>query len=139
MVSSFVVALGFAVAAREGHPVPGHISLILTVLATTIVWVSVAYLAPPTDRATLVSFYKLVRPAGRGWESVRVEAGVGPSPDSLPQSLLGWVLGCAFIYSALFGAGSALYGRMPQAAMWAVVFVVSGAGLWRLMPRMWGR
>ena len=137
MVSSFVVAIGFAIAAKAGHPVPGHVSLILTVAATTVVWVAVAYLAPPTDRQTLVSFYKLVRPAGPGWSHVRAEAGIGPSPDSLSLAMLGWVLGCAFIYSGLFGVGSALYGRTPQAIMWLVVFVVSGAGLLRILPRMW--
>jgi Na+/proline symporter len=137
MMISFVVALGFAIAAKAGHPVPGHVSLLLTVAATTIVWVAVAYLAPPTDRATLLSFYKLVRPAGPGWESIRREAGLPASPDSLPQSLLGWVLGCAFIYAALFGTGSALYGRTPQALMWLAVFVVSGLGLLRVVPRMW--
>jgi hypothetical protein len=68
---------------------------------------------------------------------VRAEAGVGPSPDSLSQSLLAWVLGCAFVYAALFGVGSALYGRTPQAVLWLVVFVVSGAGLLRILPRMW--
>lgn len=137
MVSSFVVAIGFAIAAKAGHPVPGHISLILTVAATTVVWVTVAYLAPATDRQTLVSFYKLVRPAGPGWSHVRAEAGVGPSPDSLSLAMLGWVLGCAFIYSGLFGVGSALYGRTPQAIMWLVVFVVSGVWLMRILPRMW--
>lgn len=139
MMSSFVVAIGFAIAAKAGHPVPGHISLILTVAATTAVWVAVAYLAPSTDRAKLLSFYKLVRPAGPGWESIRREAGLPASPDSLPQSLLGWVLGCAFIYAGLFGTGSALYGRTPQALMWLAVFVVSGLALLRLVPRMWGR
>jgi Na+/proline symporter len=137
MASSFLIAIGFAVAAKSGYPVASHISLILTVAGTTLVWVTVAYTTPPTDRQTLVSFYKLVRPAGRGWDSVRAEAGVGPSPDSLSQSLLGWVLGCAFIYAALFGVGSALYGRTPQALLWLVVFVVSGVGLLRILPRMW--
>jgi Na+/proline symporter len=137
MASSFLIAIGFAVAAKSGYPVASHISLILTVAGTTLVWVTVAYMTPPTDRQTLVSFYKLVRPAGRGWDSVRAEAGVGPSPDSLSQSLLGWVLGCAFIYAALFGVGSALYGRTPQAVLWLVVFVVSGVGLLRILPRMW--
>ncbi len=137
MVSSFLIAIGFVVAAKAGHPVASHISLILAVLATTLVWVTVAYATPPTDRQTLVSFYKLVRPAGRGWDAVRAEAGVGPSPDSLSQSLLGWVLGCAFVYAALFGVGSALYGRTPQALLWLVVFVGSGAGLVRILTRMW--
>src|SRR5207253_9890261 len=89
MVSSFLLALGFAIAARAGHALPGHISLIFTVAITTVVWVAVAYLTSPTDRTTLLSFYKLVRPAGPGWESTRQGAGLPSSPDSLPNSLLG--------------------------------------------------
>ena len=139
MVSSFAIAVGFQIASHAGHGLPSWESLIITVLATTVVWVVTAFVTAPTERQTLVNFYKLVRPAGTGWGTIPQEAGVGGSPDSLAQSLLGWVLGCAFIYSGLFGVGSALYGRMPQAAMWAVVFVVSGVGLLRLMPRMWGR
>jgi Na+/proline symporter len=137
MVSSFAVAVGFFVAAKAGHPVLAHVSLLLTIATTTVVWVSVAFLSPPTDRSTLVSFYKRVRPAGAGWRSVRAEAGVGASPDSLPQALLGWMLGCAFVYAALFGVGSALYGRTAQGLVWGVVFVVSGAGLWRILRRYW--
>jgi SSS family solute:Na+ symporter len=137
MASSFGVAVGFWIAGRSGHPVPSWESLILTVAATTVVWVATALFTRPTARETLVAFYRLVRPAGPGWAPVQAEAGVGPSPDSLPQSLLAWVMGCAFVYAALFGVGSALYGRMPQAVVWAVVFVVSGAGLARMLPRMW--
>ena len=139
MVSSFVFAIGFKIAAKAGLSMPSWESLIITVLATTIVWVVVAFVSPPTARATLLSFYKLVRPAGPGWSSVRAETGVAPSPDSLPQAMLGWVLGCAFVYAALFGVGSALYGRTSQALMWLAVFVVSGVWLLRLVPRMWGR
>ena len=138
MVSSFAIAVGFFIAAKLGHPVPGHWSLILTVAFTTAIWVSVAYLTPVTDRETLVKFYTLVRPAGAGWTSVRAEAGIAASPDSLPQAMLGWMLGCTFIYSALFGTGSLLYGRTPQAVVWILLFVASGIGLLRLVPRMWG-
>jgi hypothetical protein len=47
------------------------------------------------------------------------------------------VLGCAFVYSGLFGTGSLLYGRMPQFAMWLVVFVASGVGLARVLRGFW--
>ena len=137
MVSSFVVAVAFFVAGRNGHPVDAYVSLLITVGTTTVVWVTVTLLTQPTDRPTLVEFYRLVRPSGPGWRSVRAEAGVGPSPDSLTQSMLGWVLGCTFVYAALFGVGSALYGRYPQALMWAAAFMISGIGLLRLLPRMW--
>ena len=64
---------------------------------------------------------------------MRREAGVGPSPDSLAHALLGWVLGCAFVYAALFGSGSFLYGEVAQGAFWSVVFVVSGVWLVRIL------
>jgi len=86
-----------------------------------------------------VSFYELVQPPGPGWRHVQAEARVGQSPDSLPMALLGWVLGCAFVYAALFGIGAYLYGRTPQALVFLVVFAVSGASLVRLLPRLWER
>jgi len=137
MVSSFAVAVTFFVLGKAGYGIPAHQSLLITVAATTIVWVTVTLLTQPTERETLVKFYRLVRPAGRGWGPVAAEAGVGPSPDSLPQALLGWVLGCAFIYAGLFGTGSFLYGLKGQGLLWLVVFTVSGLGLFRVVPRLW--
>ena len=40
--------------------------------------------------------------------------------------MLGWVCGCSFVYSALFGTGSLLYGNTPQFFAWLAVFVLSG-------------
>ena len=137
MVSSFVVSAGFFIAAKNGHGVPSHVSLLATVVSTTVVWLVVTYLTRPTDTATLEAFYRRVRPAGPGWAQVRAATGLGASPDSLSQSMLGWVLGVLFVYAALFGTGSILYGKWPQASLWIVVFVVSGIWLARLLPSLW--
>jgi SSS family solute:Na+ symporter len=139
MVSSFLFAAGFFAAAKTGASVPAHVALVISVAATTLVWVAVTYLAPPTDRRTLVAFYERVRPAGPGWATVRHEANLPPSLDSVPQMLLGWTLGCAFVYAALFGAGSFLYGRTAQGLVWLAILLVSGVGLARLLPRLWAR
>jgi solute:Na+ symporter, SSS family len=132
MASSFVISLGFFAAGKLGYEVPVNLVLIGTVACTTVVWLAVTYMTAPTDRATLVSFYQRVRPAGRGWTKVRAEAGVGPSPDSMTVALGGWVLGCLFVYAALFGTGSFLYGNMSIALVWLGIFVVSGLGLIRV-------
>ncbi len=137
MGSSFLVAAAFFVAGKLGHPAAIYVSLPVTVVITTVVWVAVTYLTEPADRDTLVKFYELVRPAGPGWEPVRAQAAAGGSPDRLPLALLGWALGCLFVYSGLFGVGSFLYGRTPQAVTFAVLFVVSGVGLLNLVPRLW--
>ena len=138
MVTSFAVAAGFTVMARAGHPVASHIALITGVLVTTVAWVATALLTRPTARERLIEFYTRVQPAGPGWAPIRAATGLAPNGDSLPQALLGWVLGVSFIYAALFGVGSFLYGRLPQALMWLVVFLASGGGLIWLLPRLWG-
>ncbi len=134
MASSFIIAAGFFIAGKFGHSFSSDYSLIVTVVGTTVVWVIVTFLTPPADRSVLIKFCQLVRPAGPGWERIRVEANVGPSPDSLPNALLGWVAGCLCVYSALFGAGSYIYGRLPQAVLWTVLFVGSVMVLARILP-----
>ncbi len=137
MVGSFLVAGGFFVMAKAGHPVPAHVTLLTTVAATTIIWLLATYLTPPDSPATLEAFYRRVRPAGAGWRRVREATHLPPSPDSLSNALLGWVLGCTFVFAALFGVGTALYGRTGQALVWGVLGMVSGAWLARLLRSMW--
>ena len=136
MASSFVVSMAFFMAQRQGAAVPAHQVLLTTIAITTVVWVTVTLLTGPTERGRLLAFYRLVRPAGPGWQSVREETGLPPSPDSIAQMLLAWVLGCAFVYSALFGTGSLLYGHMALAGAWAVVFAVSGVWLMRIIGQL---
>jgi Na+/proline symporter len=139
MIGSFVVAVGFFVARKMGVAIPSHVSLIVTVATTSVVWLVTTYLATPTDRAKLLSFYSLVRPAGPGWRSLRAESGLPPSPDSLTTALLGWIVGCFFVYAGLFGTGSFIYGRTAQGLVWLAVFVAAGLGLIAIIPRLWKR
>ena len=133
MVTSFLLATFFFLAARDGSAPEAHVSLIITVAVTTVVWVAVSLLTPPVDRGRLIEFYRLVRPAGPGWQSIREESGVAASPDSLAQALLGWVLGCTFVYAALFGTGSFLYGHTAQGVFWSGAFLASGTWLVQLL------
>ena len=137
MAVSFVVAIGFFIAGKSGVAVDGNTSLLVTVFATTISWVAVTLATKPENEATLINFYKLVRPAGSLWGSIPAKAGVGASPDNISAQLLGWVLGCVFVYATLFGAGSALYGHTAQALFFGVVWVASGAGLIRILNALW--
>jgi len=137
MVSSFVLALGFFIARKYGFVVQSEVSLVITIVASTIVWMTVTYLAPQTDNARLVSFYKLIRPSGPGWKDIRAQCGTTAAPDSLTLALVGWMLGVTFVYAALFGVGSFLYGRTGTGVAWLVAFVICGLGLMRVMPRLW--
>lgn len=133
MSVSFGVALAFFAAGRLGLGSTATTSLLATVAATTVAWVAATLLTRPEPETTLVAFYRLVRPAGPGWAPIARAAGVGPSPDSLTVAMAGWVCGCAFVYAALFGVGSALYGLTAQAAVWSAVWLASGWGLVRIL------
>lgn len=137
MVASFAVAVALFVARKMGVPIPAHVALVLTVAVTTAVWIGVTLASRPTNLETLVSFYRLVRPAGPGWKPVRALAGVPPSPDSLPHALLGWIMGCSAVYAALFSTGSFLYGRRLQGTLWAALLALSAATLAWLLPKLW--
>jgi hypothetical protein len=137
MASSFIVSIAFFIAQKRGADIDATTVLLVTIAATTASWVTATYLTTPTDAATLERFYSLVRPPGPGWRAVRARAKLPPSPDSLADSLLGWVLGCMFVYAALFGSGAFVYRRWEQGTVWLVLFVASGVGLLRLLPRLW--
>ena len=137
MVSSFTIAIAFFIARKMGADIPSHVALLVGVGATTVTWWLVTILTQATDRDKLISFYRLVRPAGPGWSDIRSASGAGGSPDSFTTSLLAWVLGCVAVYSALLGTGSVLYGQMTPSLVFAVIFVLSSAALIKLVIGMW--
>jgi Na+/proline symporter len=141
MTSSLLVSVAILILNKNGAGISSHAALVYTVVVTTVSWVAAAYLGPQTDRAVLVEFYRNVSPPGPGWAPIRAIAGVGDSArraaTSLPIAMVGWVAGCAAIWSALFATGSILYGRWPQAWLLFVVFAVSVVGLAWAMKRQW--
>jgi len=139
MVSSFAISLLLLVLARNGVGFSTHAALVITVATTTVCWLTAAYVAPQTDRAVLIDFYRLVRPFGPGWEPIRREAGAPESIDreNIPMALLGWVSGSAAIWSALFTVGQFLYGRTGPAMLCGAVFAVSSATLIWVVRSLW--
>ena len=132
MFTSFAVAIAFFVAKRQGHALGDAQQLLLTVGITTVAWVAVTLLTKPVPEATLVAFYRKVRPAGPGWRAIREREALPASPDSLPQQLLGMSLGVAWVYSALFGTGNLLYGHTGPMLFCVAIFVASSVGLWKV-------
>ncbi len=142
MVSSFLMSVALLVAAKNGIQLGTSAALVLTVAVTTVCWIVTAYVGPPTDRTVLLDFYRRVRPAGPGWEPIRRAAGIPVTDvvndtDNVPLALLGWVAGCATIWSSLFTVGTVLYGRWVQASILFAVFVVSGLALIYVTRRLW--
>ena len=141
MISSFGISLVLLALAKNGVTFSTHIALMTTVAVTTVCWLLAAYLAPQTDDAVLIAFYRKVRPFGPGWAPIRDRAGVLPldehERENIPMALLGWVAGCTAIWSALFAVGNFLYGRIGMALLLTGIFAVSGLIVIRIVSRLW--
>jgi Na+/proline symporter len=140
MISSFAVSVVLLMLSRGGTPISTHAALLMTIAVTTVCWVLAAYLAPETDRATLTAFYRKVRPFGPGWAEIHRTAGPlaeNGDQENIPMALLGWVAGCAAIWSALFAVGNFLYGRTATALILTAIFIVSGLTVTRIVSRLW--
>lgn len=145
MIVSFVLAiyldmvhekLGFAAMAE-------HVKLLTSVGLTTVAWVAVTFLTRPTEQGVLVSFYKKIKPAARGWQPVIDKAISAKEITSaevhagkLPLQILGMFAGCFLVYGALFGTGYFIYGNITQGILAFVVSGVSGLVIFSLWKKI---
>jgi Na+/proline symporter len=86
--------------------------MLLTVLITTIVWVSVTFMTSPEPDDKLDSFYRRVRPGGPGWRKVSERLGYGR--EGIPGGALAWtnwIAGIIAVYTSLFGIGKLIFGE----------------------------
>ncbi len=125
-----------------GRPVPFQGSdpvvfaktTLCTTGVTTLVWLAVTLLTPAEPAQTLVDFYRRVRPDVRGWAPIARVSGLQEITRDLGTNLSSWLIGCVFVYAALFSIGQFCFGRTASGAILGLVSAASGVALYRLMP-----
>jgi Na+/proline symporter len=137
MASSFVLAVILFVLEIRGSALPAHISLLMTIAITTIIWVAAAYWSEPTDTAVLCSFYQKARPSGPGWKPIRAMCPTIERPDPLTPAFVCWFAGLALVYGALFGSGHLLFGHIVAGTIGVVIALIGTIVLVRFLPRLW--
>jgi solute:Na+ symporter, SSS family len=135
MVASACVALWLRVAPPAG--LPEWATLVLGVGVTTVAWVGVTLVTPPSTDDTLSAFYRKARPGGPGWARVRTSLAARgqaePEPAwPVPLGLTRAAVAVMSVYCALFTIGSALYGRWALAGGLALACAVGALVLRRL-------
>lgn len=140
MLVSFSVAVYFQfVHGALGLPsLEPSLQLVIGVSITTVGWITVTLLTPPAEESTLRSFYGELRPFGKGWRKVLALGPGDPGPDSggVAAGFLGWFLGLAAVYGALFGTGFLLYGEFLAGSVCLAVAASAMAGIFRVLPRV---
>ena len=139
MVGSFIVAVSMNAFAPDTWA--DSTRLVISVAITTVVWVIVTLLTPPTDNETLFDFIRRVDPAGPGWTRVRAtasRAGVSLPQEGVGSLAVGLVcvpVAAAGIYGTLFAIGTWLRGD-HRTALALSVFPLLAMGH---ILRSWGR
>ena len=119
MIVSFLFALYFEFVheAVFGARLENYQELIIGVVFTTISWIVVTLLTPPTENSVLFEFYKKVKPYGMGWNgfksriSAQTQTKLEESPDHFTVDLASMLLGVLLVYCALFATGYFIYGN----------------------------
>ena len=141
-IAAMLVSFLFALYLHLGHvrlgfaPIDPALALVIGVGVTTVTWLAVTVLTPPTDRAVLQSFYDRIRPYPAGWRRAVDTGRGGQAGGDIAASLLAWFLGCVAVYAALFATGYLLYGRLTVGLACAAVAVLSAFALSRVIPRV---
>ncbi|HEX7336050.1 MAG TPA: sodium:solute symporter family protein [Gemmatimonadales bacterium] len=103
-------------------------TMLITVLVTTVVWLTVTLRTAPESQATLDRFYRQVRPGGPGWRMVARRLGFGNDPiPGGALSWVNWVAGVAAVYSAVFSVGAFLTGSPASGLVYAAVAIAAFA------------
>jgi len=129
MLASFVVsAICFLTVPGRWFPAddPRNDSaiMLITVAASTVVWLGATFLTAPESDAVLASFYQRVRPGGLGWARVSERLGLGREP--IPGGALAWtnwIAGIVAVYATLFGIGKLVFGELNTGI---VLLVIAG-------------
>jgi SSS family solute:Na+ symporter len=140
MAAAFVtsVTLQTAFHLDSDNPVDFAYIILITVAVTTVVWVAVTFLTQPESDATLLRFYRRVRPSVFGWGPVARLAPEIKIPSDLGRNLIDWLCGCALVYGALFGIGKIILKDYATGFTFiAIALIAGGIIVYDLTRRGW--
>lgn len=112
--------------------------MLITVAASSVVWLLVTFLTAPEEEQTLLQFYKKIRPGGNLWQPVAHLAPDVQTDTGLAWDLLDWFVGLLLIYTTLFGVGKFILGYY---LLGSLLLLVAAACfyfiMWDLRRRGW--
>ena len=141
MIVSFLVAIIFEFIIPNNFSVEEK--LIIGVTITTISWLIVTLITPPSSMETLQNFYKKIQPGGPGWKKVIEESeakGINITGKKekwdVPSGILCMLFGSISVYSILFGIGYLLYSKTTTGIIFMLISVLSVIVLMKFWKRL---
>ncbi len=120
MFAPFVATAFFA---YQGIDFPD--AFLMTIGFTTVVWLVVMYMTPPTNEDTLQHFYNTVEPDG-AWSKFRDNKAqiAYEGSNRILNLIICWLSGITMTYGILFFIGKVILQEWQEAGIWAVVALI---------------
>jgi Na+/proline symporter len=139
MIAAAIVSIYLQVVLKWNSDDPKQFAylMLVTVGATTVVWVVTTFLTSPEPTETLVTFYNRVRPVGPGWTQIASQAGLSEAhaQGRLYLQFVNWILGCVLIYGSLFGIGKLIFKEWIAGTLLLLVAIIAGTLITRNLSR----
>ena len=137
MIVSFILAVYLQIIhpSLGFEPIEQDIQFLTSVFITTIAWVSVSLLTPPTNLSTLKDFYIKIQPGGKGWDKIKSQVDEKKIEKkvfwNIPRGITCMMISVFAIYGSLFSLGFFIYGKSYQAIMLFLLTILAFLLLWK--------
>ncbi|NIM49553.1 MAG: sodium:proline symporter [Gemmatimonadales bacterium] len=108
--------------------------LIITAGLSTVCWVAVTLVTPPTDERKLIEFYERVRPGSPWWQPVARRSSV-PVDRMGWSDIRDWCAGLVFIYAGLFAVGKLILEGWSVGLVYLGIASAAGIVIYRSISR----
>lgn len=114
------------------------IILIIIVAWSSLVWLSVTFLTPPTKEEKLKSFYRRVHPGTKGWRKISETMPEVEGDKGYLQLFINWFCGCILVMFTLFGFGKIIFGEtLTGLVLLGIAMLGGGIIYWNLSRIGW--
>jgi SSS family solute:Na+ symporter len=139
MIAAFVVSMSLQWVHFSGNSsVVFAKSTMITVVVTSVVWLTTTLLTQPESDERLAKFYRRVQPTIHGWKRIAPLAPeISPVRD-FAANAFDWAMGCALVYCTMFGIGELVLQEWLTGLILLACAAIAGCLIyWSLSSRGW--
>jgi solute:Na+ symporter, SSS family len=139
MIAAFIVSMSLQWVHFSGNSsVVFAKSTMITVMITSVVWLTTTLLTQPESDERLAKFYRRVQPTIHGWKRIAALVPEITPVRDFAANTFDWAMGCALVYCAMFGIGElVLQAWLSGLILLACASIAGWLIYWSLSKRGW--
>ncbi len=110
-------------------------SLLIIVAWSTLVWILVTFLTPPTNDQKLKDFYARVHPGGKGWKRIAEQLQHIDGDTGYKRLFVNYICGCLLVMLSLFGFGKIIFHEFIEGTIYIIIALMAGAVIYVNLSR----